>query len=141
MVIKIKSVETLDDLQLRVNFTNGFTKIYNIMPILDKKPEYAILKDRSIFDSFELDTLGYAIIWTDEVDLAAEKIWYEGVLESDFREEQVNKELDSSISFNEVEPMYVDLTLNVRVPKYMVKKLNLMDDDLKVYYDGIKLSF
>lgn len=88
-----------------------------------------------------MDTLGYAIIWTDEVDLAAEKIWYEGVLESDFREDQVNKELDSSISFNEVEPMYVDLTLNVRVPKYMVKKLNLMDDDLKVYYDGIKLSF
>lgn len=36
MVIKIKSVETLDDLQLKVNFTNGFTKIYNIMPILDK---------------------------------------------------------------------------------------------------------
>lgn len=140
MIIKIKSVETLESNILNVKFTTGIQKQYNMKNLIDTKDEYRILLNKDVFNSFKITPLGSAIEWTDEVDISAEKIWYEGEIVGNSDGTEILKSFTSKSSFNEDEySSIVNLNINLQVPKYLALKLNLMDESLDVYYDGEKL--
>jgi hypothetical protein len=74
---KISQVEPLGDKKLRVIFENGQAKIYDCNPLLTSTP-FAALQDDTIFRKARADDHGFAVIWSDELDLAESEIWLNG---------------------------------------------------------------
>ena len=71
---------------LSVLFSNGVTKRYDVMDLAKSFKQLQALKDRKLFLTGELDI--YGITWTDQIDMDAETIYYEG-LEEKNREDAV----------------------------------------------------
>ena len=79
MFMKIQSIEALDDMTLVAVFLDGTEKKYNIRQLYQELPQLkALEEDLTLFKSVRVSPGGYAIEWNDELDLAAEEIWYSG---------------------------------------------------------------
>lgn len=79
MFHKIKSVSALPEYKLSVEFCEGVTKIYDVKPLLEKKPFFATLMDQpEVFAFVSVDVGGYGIVWNDEFDLSCDELWENG---------------------------------------------------------------
>lgn len=72
------SVKPLNDLFIEVEFENGRSRLYDMSPLLSESPAYSELADREFFNRASVDGGGYGIVWSDDVDLAAEEVWLNG---------------------------------------------------------------
>ncbi len=75
---KIKSVLPLDDYILEVNFIEGCKKKYDVKPLIGKIPYFTDLKENNLFSKAMVSPGGYAVIWSDEVDLSCNELWDNG---------------------------------------------------------------
>ena len=79
MFYKVKKVEPMDNMLLRVKFFNNETKIYDVKPLVKKWEAFKILQDKEIFKLVKVDMEGYGIVWNDEVDLSCNELWENGI--------------------------------------------------------------
>ncbi len=80
MFHKIKNVSPLPDFKLSVQFSEGVTKIYDMNPLFDKLPVFAVLKESEEFGGVTVDVGGYGIVWNDDLDLSCDELWENGVV-------------------------------------------------------------
>lgn len=79
MFHKIKSVEPADNFVLIVTFINMEKIEYDLKPLIENEPRFAILKeDINKYAKVQVDSGGYGISWSDDIDLSAEEIWNNG---------------------------------------------------------------
>lgn len=81
MFHKIKDVYALPGMQLSVLFSDGTTKRYDVKRLVTRIPAFGALEDEALFNSVEVDTGGYGIVWNDDVDLSCDELWDNGVVE------------------------------------------------------------
>ena len=79
MFCKIKDVEALSNFILKIKFENNEVKYYNMNNIIKKIKEFDILKNESIFKNAQVDVGGYAVVWSDDLDIACEELYKNGV--------------------------------------------------------------
>lgn len=78
MFHKIKKVETLSNKMLKVEFENNEIKYYDMKKVIEKIKEFEILKDEIIFNDAQIDVGGYAVIWSDDLDIDCEELYKNG---------------------------------------------------------------
>ena len=99
MFHKIKNVAALPDYRLSVQFSEGVTKIYDVKPLFDRLPIFAVLKDDAqTFYSVSVDIGGYGIVWNDELDLSCDELWEHGT--------QVHTPFDGLIAFSDATELW-----------------------------------
>jgi hypothetical protein len=74
---RVKAVQPLTDKRLLVTFDNGVTKVYDCKPLLDSDV-FAPLWNEALFRRVRAEDHGYAVVWTDEIDLAESELWLNG---------------------------------------------------------------
>ena len=86
MFHKIKSVASLPDFKLSVQFSEGVTKLYDMKPLFKRFPVFKQLEnDPAEFAGVSVDVGGYGIVWNDELDLSCDELWDNGtVIETPF---------------------------------------------------------
>lgn len=94
MFHKINHILPQIDRKLTVQFSEGVTKIYDIRKLYDKIPAFKILDESDeLFNSVEVDTGGYGIVWDDDLDLSCDELWENGVV--------IETPFDNLIALNE----------------------------------------
>ena len=78
MFHKIKNVTVLPDFKLSVQFAEGVTKIYDVLPLIEKFEAFKPLKNAELFSSAETDTGGYGVIWNDDIDISCDELFENG---------------------------------------------------------------
>ena len=78
MFHKIKSIQTLPEYKLSIQFSEGATKIYDMKPLFAKISAFETLKDLALFQSAEVDVGGYGVVWSDDIDISCEELWDNG---------------------------------------------------------------
>jgi hypothetical protein len=73
----VRTVRPLPDKRLFVTFETGEARIYDCRPLL-KEDAFRALADEALFRKVRPDPHGYAVIWSDEIDLAESEIWVNG---------------------------------------------------------------
>lgn len=74
---RVKAVRPLANKRLLVEFDNGEAKVYDCTPLLDSEV-FAPLRNDALFRRVRAEEHGYAVIWTDEIDLAESELWLNG---------------------------------------------------------------
>ncbi|MDP2903980.1 MAG: DUF2442 domain-containing protein [Methylovulum sp.] len=74
---KIKSVKTIDEYLLLVEFDNQQKRQYDVTPLLSKDM-FAPLKNVALFKSVKVDTGGYAVVWNEDIDISEYELWLHG---------------------------------------------------------------
>lgn len=75
MFHKIKNIETLSNLILKIEFENNEIKYYDMKNVVEKFKEFNILKNEIIFNNAQIDVGGYAVIWSDDLDIDCEELY------------------------------------------------------------------
>lgn len=79
MTHKIKSITTLPDFKLCVQFSEGFTKLYDIKPLFERIPAFQYLRDNPAeFECVSVDIGGRGIVWNEAIDLSCDELWGNG---------------------------------------------------------------
>ncbi|GEM_PF-356391 len=73
----VRTVHPLPDKKLFVTFATGEARIYDCRPLL-REEAFRALADETLFRQVRPDPHGYAVIWSDEIDLAESEIWVNG---------------------------------------------------------------
>lgn len=86
MFHKVKSVSPLPDFRLSVQFIEGITKLYDLNPLMERQPDFGLLRDNPTeFFCVTVDVGGYGIVWNDDLDLSCDELWENGtVVETPF---------------------------------------------------------
>lgn len=80
MTHRIISAKPLDNMILSVVFQNGIEKAYDVRNLYSIFPQFKDLEMiYGLFQQVIVDVGGYGVSWNDELDLAAETIWEDGV--------------------------------------------------------------
>ncbi len=79
MFHKIYSVKALSDMTLLVWFGKGEIKHYDVRPLEKKRPPFSALQVEQLFNLVKIDAGGYGISWNDDIDLACNELWENGV--------------------------------------------------------------
>jgi hypothetical protein len=74
---KVKSVCSLNNDTLVIEFDNSVKKLYNISPLLSN-PVFEPLKQQSFFKAVQVEPGGYAISWNDAIDISEYELWNHG---------------------------------------------------------------
>ncbi len=82
MFHKVKEVYPLPNKTLSVVFADGTTKAYDVSPLLSKYAAFKQLADDEPFSRVVVDPGGYGISWNDDVDLACDELWNNGVTQA-----------------------------------------------------------
>ena len=82
MFIKVKQVEPMQDLTLRVTFENGVIKRYDVKPLMERIDDFKPLGNKILFKRVKADLGGYGISWNDFIDLECTELWDNGIVES-----------------------------------------------------------
>ena len=99
MFHKIRNVAATEDFVLIVQFSEGVTKRYYLIPLFDKIPAFrALQQSADLYYSVEVDVGGYGIIWNDDLDLSCDELWDNG--------ETVKTEFDGMLSFGEATSLW-----------------------------------
>ena len=99
MFHKVKNVSPLPDYKLSVQFSEGVTKLYDLMPLFTKLPIFTELQNNpELFSSVSVDVGGYGIIWDDELDLSCDELWEHG--------EQVDTPFDGLMAFSDATELW-----------------------------------
>jgi len=75
---KIRLVKALDNYVLLVTFNNGITKQYDFKSKIIEYPYTSIAK-HNLFKSVQVDTGGYGLSWSDDIDISEHELWEKGV--------------------------------------------------------------
>ena len=76
---KIKFVYPIDNYKIIAFFTDGKKKIFDVKLLIDKyEPFKALEKDPELFFSARVAPGGYAVMWNDDLDIAADSVYYDG---------------------------------------------------------------
>jgi len=76
--IKVTKVAPLENLRLLIFFENDVSKIFDVTQLMDKHPEFELLRDPAVFQSVRVDPGGYGISWTEELDCSEGELWERG---------------------------------------------------------------
>lgn len=80
MFHKIKSVASLPNYHLLVHFTDGTAKQYDVNPLFGPDSPFNDLKEvPGLFAQVTADPGGYGISWNDDIDMACDELWANGV--------------------------------------------------------------
>ena len=94
MFHKIKIVTPLENYKLRVQFSEGVTKIYDMNQLFDKYKMFVDLKYHSeLYYSAKVDIGGYGVIWNDDIDISCDELFYNG--------ETIQTPFDGLIAFSD----------------------------------------
>lgn len=74
---KVRSVKATDNHMLIVEFDNNQKKQYDVAPLLDKEI-FSPLKNTALFKSVRVEQGGWAVSWSDEIDLSEFELWSHG---------------------------------------------------------------
>ena len=74
---RIKNAQAVSENMLLVEFSNGEFKKFNISLVLNR-PNFQALSNFSFFKNLKVDTSGYSIYWSDEIDLSENELWQKG---------------------------------------------------------------
>jgi len=74
---RINDVEIVKNLLLKIEFSDGTIKTYDLEQLTSKEP-FSKLKNWGYFKNFKISPGGYALIWDDEVDIAEYELWKNG---------------------------------------------------------------
>ena len=81
MFHKIKNVFPNADHRLIIQFCEGVTKSYDMIPLFKRIPAFQALQNNpDEFNSVGVDIGGYGIIWNDDLDLSCDELWENGVV-------------------------------------------------------------
>lgn len=80
MFHKIKNVEALSDLILKIKFENNEIKYYDVKKVIKKFKGFDILKNECVFKNVQVDIGGYAVVWNNDLDIACEELYKNGFL-------------------------------------------------------------
>ena len=84
MFQKIKSIKPLPDYCLFVHFENDEIKQYDIKKLAKELEQFnALFYIPGLFEQVKIDSGGYGIFWNDELDLACNELYYNGVSSRD----------------------------------------------------------
>lgn len=83
MFNKLASVSPVGDTCLKGVFLDGETRYYDISRLFDEIPIFRTLLNNDLFRSVKVDSGGYGISWSDDIDLSADEIYENG--EKEFR--------------------------------------------------------
>ena len=76
MYVIARKIEFLDDVKVNVTYQDGKIIQYDFAKMFKKFPQLEELrKDRKLFLSGKLDSLGDAIVWNDELDFSTPSIY------------------------------------------------------------------
>lgn len=79
MFHKVRTICTLPDHRLHVQFSEGVTKIYDVKPLFNKWTAFKLLENKpELFDDVEVDVGGYGIVWNDQLDLSCDELYENG---------------------------------------------------------------
>lgn len=99
MFHKVKNVSALSDFKLSVQFAEGVTKIYDMVPLFNRWPAFNELREHpEEFTGVAVDVGGYGIIWNDELDLSCDELWENG--------ERVVTPFDGLIAFSDATSLW-----------------------------------
>lgn len=76
--IKVTSVTPLRDMRLLVTFENGVAKLFDVRRIVSEFPEYAVLENPDIFNLVRVESGGYGVSWSPELDCSEGELWDNG---------------------------------------------------------------
>lgn len=79
MFHKIFGVHSLPDMTLLVWFADGEVRQYDVKPLMSRLQPFSVLQDEQLFRQVKIEAAGYGISWTDEIDLACNELWENGV--------------------------------------------------------------
>lgn len=98
MFYKVKKVKPLENYELLVNFVIGVTKKYKVKPLIKKYDMFKKLEDITLFNKVYTDKSGYAVMWTEDIDISCNELWNNGEL--------VNTPFDNLISFKDATDLW-----------------------------------
>ncbi len=98
MFHKIKNASTLPDFRLSIRFAEGYTKIYDMKPLLERIPAFAELRDPHLFSEVMTDVGGHSIVWNDALDLSCDELWENGV--------QIETPFDGLMAFSDATDLW-----------------------------------
>ena len=76
--VKVISVTPLTDMRLLVVFDNHIVKLFNVRDIVQDYPEYAALENEDVFSLVKVESGGYGVSWTPELDASEGELWKNG---------------------------------------------------------------
>jgi hypothetical protein len=80
MFHKVQSVKPLPDYRLAVRFISGEKKEYDVKPLFNRWEAFRILTYIPfLFYQVKVDSGGYGISWNDQVDLACDELYENGI--------------------------------------------------------------
>lgn len=71
-------VETSGQSIIIATFADGTKKRYDMKPLIEEHEAFGPLKDIALFNQLRVEAGGYGIVWNEDIDIAAEEIWYNG---------------------------------------------------------------
>ena len=75
---KISAAEIGENNSLLITFDNGIKKFYP-SELIFKRSEFKILEYSPMFKCLTIEPGGYAISWSDDLDISENELWLNGV--------------------------------------------------------------
>lgn len=80
MFHKVKEVKAIKKYELFVTFVDGTIKKYDVEKLFSVWECFQSLKEiDGLFQNVKVDAGGYGICWNDEIDLACDELWENGI--------------------------------------------------------------
>lgn len=75
MIPKIKNVKALEDYKLHIVFDDGLAVLYNMKEDIEQIPDFrALVSERGLFESFQIDSSRTCLTWSDRIDLPSDTL-------------------------------------------------------------------
>ena len=74
---KIITVQTLDNYELIIGFSNHEYRQYDVKPLLEKEM-FETLKNSAFFKTVKIEQGGYAVSWNEDIDISEYELWSNG---------------------------------------------------------------
>lgn len=70
----VTDAHLMDGYVLHLTFNDGSHRIFDCLPLIEKYPFFAPLRDKTVFDHFDLD--GWTVCWLNgSIDIAPEHLY------------------------------------------------------------------
>lgn len=76
MFYKIKKVEPLKNLELKIEFISGEIKYYDVKILIEKYKQFKELLKEELFNKLKVDEGGYGISWNENIDISCNELWF-----------------------------------------------------------------
>lgn len=81
MFHRVNEVNVLPEFRLRVTFSDGVIKIYDVNQLMKKWEAFRVFKDvPDVFRDVQVDVGGYGIIWNDDLDISCDELYENGII-------------------------------------------------------------